>query len=77
MLVLYEFIPVVLVDFPSSEIYFEKLFEVIIIFVIIWILKSILMTFRDYLRTFNSFKDKPLESYIQVFMIIVWIVGII
>ncbi|GAA0759462.1 mechanosensitive ion channel family protein [Psychroflexus lacisalsi] len=77
LLVLYEFIPVVLVDFPSSEIYFEKLFEVIIIFVIIWILKSILMTFRDYLRTFNSFKDKPLESYIQVFMIIVWIVGII
>jgi len=68
LLVLYEFIPVVLVDFPSSEIYFEKLFEVIIIFV---------MTFRDYLRTFNSFKDKPLESYIQVFMIIVWIVGII
>ncbi|MBZ9778646.1 mechanosensitive ion channel family protein [Psychroflexus sp. CAK8W] len=77
LFVLYEFIPIVLIDFPSSEIYFEKFFEVIIIFVVIWILKSILMTFRDYLRTFESFKDKPLESYIQVFMIVVWIVGII
>lgn len=77
LFVLYEFIPIVLIDFPSSEIYFEKFFEVIIIFVVIWILKSILMTFRDYLRTFKSFKDKPLESYIQVFMIVVWIVGII
>lgn len=77
LFVLYEFIPIVLIDFPSSEIYFEKFFEVIIIFVVIWILKSILMTFRDYLRTFKSFNDKPLESYIQVFMIVVWIVGII
>ncbi|MFD0932209.1 mechanosensitive ion channel family protein [Psychroflexus salinarum] len=77
LFVLYEFIPVVLIDFPESEIYLEKVFEVVIIFVVIWILKSIFMTFKDYLRTFNSFKDKPIESYIQVFMIVIWIVGII
>lgn len=74
---LYEFVPLVLIDFPESEIYLEKLFEVVIILVTIWILRSVLMTFRDFLRTFNSFKDKPIESYIQVFMIVVWIVGII
>ena len=74
---LYEFVPLVLIDFPESEIYLEKLFEVFIILVTIWILRSVLMTFRDFLRTFNSFKDKPIESYIQVFMIVVWIVGII
>lgn len=74
---LYEFVPLVLIDFPESEIYLEKLFEVFIILVTIWIIRSVLMTFRDFLRTFNSFKDKPIESYIQVFMIVVWIVGII
>ncbi|MBZ9626822.1 mechanosensitive ion channel family protein [Psychroflexus sp. CAK57W] len=77
LFILYEFIPVILIDFPDFEIYLEKVFEVVIIFVAIWILRSILMTFKDYLRTFASFKDKPIESYIQVFMIIIWIVGII
>lgn len=77
LFVLYEFIPLALIDFSEFEIYLEKVFEVVIIFVVIWILKSILMTVKDFLRTFNSFKDKPIESYIQVFMIIVWIVGII
>ncbi|SDG85920.1 miniconductance mechanosensitive channel [Psychroflexus sediminis] len=74
---IHELIPLVLIDFPESEIYFEKLIEVLIIFVSIWILRSIFMTFKDYLRTFDTFKDKPIESYIQVFMIIIWIVGII
>lgn len=77
LFILYEFIPVILIDFPDFEIYLEKVFEVVIIFVAIWILRSILMTFKDYLRTYASFKDKPIESYIQVFMIIIWIVGII
>lgn len=77
LFILYEFIPIILIDFPDFEIYLEKVFEVVIIFVAIWILRSILMTFKDYLRTFASFKDKPIESYIQVFMIIIWIVGII
>jgi miniconductance mechanosensitive channel len=77
LLVLYEFIPVVLIDFPESEIYLEKVLEVVIIFISIWIMRSVLMTFKDYLRTFASFKDKPIESYIQVFMILIWIIGLI
>ncbi len=77
LLILYELIPLVLIDFPESEIYLEKVFEVCIIFVVIWILKSIFLTIKDYLRLFDSFKDKPIESYIQVFMIIIWIVGIV
>ncbi|WP_233188678.1 mechanosensitive ion channel family protein [Tenacibaculum sp. SG-28] len=34
-------------------------------------------TIKDYLREFSSFKDKPLESYIQIFMVVLWMVGII
>jgi miniconductance mechanosensitive channel len=30
---------------------------------------------NDYLKTLASFKDKPLDSYLQVFMIFLWFVG--
>lgn len=77
LFLIYEFIPLALIDFADSTIYFEKFLKVVIIAMTIWIFRSILMTFRDYLRTFDSFKDKPIESYIQVFMIICWLIGII
>ena len=77
LFVIYELIPLVLIDFTDSEIYFEKFIEILITFVGVWIVRSLLLTFKDYLRTFRSFKDKPIESYIQVFMIVVWILGIV
>jgi len=77
LFVIYELIPLVLVDFTNLEIYFEKFIEILITFVGVWIVRSFLLTFKDYLRTFRSFKDKPIESYIQVFMIVVWIFGIV
>ena len=70
-------IPKILIDFPEYEIYLEKTLNFVIAVVIIWLIRSILMTIKDFLKTINSFKDKPIESYIQVFMIVVWIIGII
>ena len=43
----------------------------------IWILRSLLHAVRSYLRSLESFKDKPIDSYIQVFMIVIWVVGIV
>jgi miniconductance mechanosensitive channel len=77
LFIIYELIPLVLIDFADFEIYFEKFVEILIIFVGVWIVKSLLLTLKDYLRTFKSFKDKPIESYIQVFMIVIWILAII
>lgn len=70
-------IPQILVDFPSAEIYAEKFVNVITVFLIIALLRSILLTFKDFLKTIKAFKDKPVESYIQVFMIVVWLIGIV
>ena len=70
-------IPYILIDFPSTEIYAEKLVSFLTVVFVITLLRSILITFKDFLKTINAFKDKPIESYIQVFMIVIWLVGIV
>lgn len=47
------------------------------VLITVWILRSLLHAIRSYLRTLESFKDKPIDSYIQVFMIVIWVVGIV
>jgi len=65
------------VDFPDIEIIISHIVHVALVVSIIWAVRSILKTIRDYLKTLDNFKDKPIESYIQVFMIILWVIGII
>jgi miniconductance mechanosensitive channel len=36
-----------------------------------------LHTLKDYFKTLPSLKDKPIDSYIQVFMIFSWVVGVL
>ncbi len=38
--------------------------------------RRILNSLKDYLKTLSNFKDKPIDSYIQVIMIFVWFIGI-
>lgn len=71
------FIPDILIDFPQLEKYTEMLVGVLVVVMSIWLIRSILSTFKDFLKTINAFKDKPIESYIQVFMIITWLFGFI
>ena len=68
---------VILNDFPIVYKYLERIISVIITFFIVWLIRSILLTIKDFLRELPSFKDKPLKSYVQIFMVIVWIIGII
>lgn len=65
------------IDFPIAEKYLKILFEILIIILIIWIVRSLLRTLRDFLKTLPSFKDKPIDSYVQVFMIFIWSIGAI
>ncbi len=70
-------VPLLFSAFPIAEKYLEVLFDIMVIVLVIWIVRSILRTLRDFLKSLNSFKDKPIDSYIQVFMIFVWSIGII
>ncbi|MGB0198912.1 MAG: mechanosensitive ion channel family protein [Flavobacteriaceae bacterium] len=55
----------------------DTLLNVYGVLITIWILRSLLHAVRSYLRSLESFKDKPIDSYIQVFMIVIWVVGIV
>jgi miniconductance mechanosensitive channel len=41
------------------------------------VIRSFIHSLRDYLNTKSSFKDKPLNSYAQVLLIILWILGLL
>ncbi len=68
-------VPMLFISFPTAEKYLETIFDIMVIILTIWVLRSILRTFRDYLKSLSSFKDKPIDSYVQVFMIFVWTIG--
>ncbi|MGH1385295.1 mechanosensitive ion channel family protein [Kordia sp.] len=63
--------------FPNFEHSFLIVIDIFLVILVIRVIRSILNSLRDFLKTLNAFKDKPIDSYIQVFMIFVWSVGII
>jgi len=79
-------IPVIIADtlFDSVFIHFEdagifagKALDVFGVLLTLWIVRSLLNTFKDYFKTLPRLKDKPIDSYIQVFMIFIWVLGFI
>lgn len=77
LLIAIEFIPYVFIDFPYFENIILKALEVFAVVLTLWIVRSLLNTFKDYLKTLPRLKDKPIDSYIQVFMIFAWIAGFV
>ncbi|MDP5157181.1 MAG: mechanosensitive ion channel family protein [Flaviramulus sp.] len=75
LLIALEFTPLVFADFPNSDIVIEKVLQVFALILTLWIVRSLLNTLRDYFKTLPRLKDKPIDSYIQVFMIFAWVAG--
>ena len=65
----YDFEPVIDYVFLGLEIY--------IVLILVWIIRSFLRSVKLFLKTVNSLKDKPIESFIQVVLIFVWFVAIL
>jgi len=72
-----ELSPIVFADFAYFNNFIEKGLHLFAIILILWVVRSILSTFKDYFKTLESLKDKPIDSYIQVFMIFAWVFGIL
>ncbi|WP_282135879.1 mechanosensitive ion channel family protein [Seonamhaeicola maritimus] len=75
LLIAIEFVPDIFSDFPDFEIMVEKGLKVFAIILTLWVVRSLLNTVKDFLKTLPSLKDKPVDSYIQVFMIFAWVAG--
>jgi len=65
-------VPILFKDFPITSKFLLKIVDLYIIFLIIFIVRSILKSIKFYLKNIDKYKDKPLESYIQVLMIFTW-----
>jgi len=65
--------PIVLKDFPQANYIVSVLLKLVGLFLILRIIRSFLHTLRDYFKTIDGLRDKPIDSYIQVFMIFAWI----
>ncbi|WP_040757669.1 mechanosensitive ion channel family protein [Winogradskyella psychrotolerans] len=75
LLILIEFVPQVFTDFEVAQNIIEKTLKVITILLTLQIIRSFLSSIKDYLKTLDAYKDKPIDSYVQVFMIFAWLLG--
>lgn len=76
LIILIEFVPQVFSDFEYTESIIENTLKVIAIILALQIIRRLLHSVRDYLKTLPQYKDKPVDSYIQVFMIFAWLLGL-
>lgn len=74
---LLELTPVIFGDFELLKIGTDKIIKVFVVILTLWIVRSILNSMKDFLKQLPRFKDKPIESYIQVVMIFAWMAGFI
>lgn len=70
-------LPYLVYDFPETLGFFTTIINIYVIFLAVRLLRSILRSTKYYLRTKEEYADKPIESYVQVLMIILWAIGII
>lgn len=76
LLFIYKSVPIILKDYNYWEVVFGKLVGIYIILLILWIIRTIFNALKDHLKSIPKFSDKPIDSYIQVIMIVLWIMGI-
>ncbi len=67
--------PFVFYDYPEFESHIIVLIKVYGIVLTVWIIRSVLQTFESYFKTLPRLRDKPIDSYIQVGMLFIWIIG--
>ncbi|MFQ3182522.1 MAG: miniconductance mechanosensitive channel [Polaribacter sp.] len=77
LIIALELSPIVFADFAYFNTIIEKGLRLFAVILILWVVRSILNTFKDYFKTLESLKDKPIDSYIQVFMMFAWVLGIL
>ncbi|MFE3848493.1 mechanosensitive ion channel family protein [Flavobacterium sp. LB3P45] len=76
LLFIYKSVPIILDRYEYWEGVFGKLVGIYIVILVLWIIRTIFNALRDYLKLKPRYSDKPIDSFIQVVMIALWMVGI-
>jgi miniconductance mechanosensitive channel len=73
---IYKAVPIILDRYEYWELMFGKIVGVYIVLITLWIVRTIFNALRDYLKNKPEYSDKPIDSFVQVIMIVLWIFGI-
>ena len=76
LLFIFKTVPIILNPYDYWESIFGKGVGIYIVLLVLWIIRTIFNSLRDHLKTIPKFSDKPIDSYIQVIMIVLWMIGI-
>ncbi len=76
LLFIYKCVPIILKQYDYWEEIFGRLIGIYIILLILWIVRTVFNALKDHLKALDEYSDKPIDSYIQVIMIILWIMGV-
>lgn len=74
---LYWIIPLWLDGYADLLNYSKLVLELYFILLIVWIIRNFFNASKKFLKTLDSFKDKPIDSFFQVAIILVWFTAII
>ena len=72
LIYVYKSVPIIMKEFNSWEAIFGKLVGIYIVCLMLWVIRSVFNAIRDHLKNIPEYSDKPIDSYIQVIMIILW-----
>lgn len=76
LLFIYKAVPLILAKFIYWEGFFSKIIDMYIVILILMIIRTIFNALRDHLKSMPRYSDKPIDSYIQVIMIMLWMFGV-
>ncbi|MCX2482435.1 mechanosensitive ion channel family protein [Pedobacter sp. MR2016-24] len=68
-------IPVIFIDFPDLIKPMNVIADVYLVLIIIWMVMAIIRAGGDDLRTKPAFREKPIDSYMQVIRMILFLIG--
>lgn len=74
--IIWFFIPIIFIESPLVTNILLVATHIYLVILCVLIFRSLLRTSRNYMAQIERYKDKPMESYVQVLMIFAWGIGI-
>lgn len=76
LVLIYNIIPNIFYEHLELKLFLEKLILVSVVVSIVWAIRSIFKSIKIFFKSIERLRDKPIDSYIQVLMIFVWLTGV-
>lgn len=72
----YKIIPNIFFEHDNWQITLKKIILLLGIIFTVWGLRSVFNSMKAFFKSVDRLKDKPIDSYVQVIMIFIWLTGI-